>query len=114
MLKKLSVLVGLGVIFLTLAPVLVSPVQAEDPPPVTTVKDIVKILDKLQVYIADIFWIIAVVAVLYSAYLYALSGGSDKKIGAAKDQLIYAAIAIAIALMAYGLPTLIKNILLAK
>jgi magnesium-transporting ATPase (P-type) len=87
-----------------------------DPPggsgaPLKSFDDILKLLDKVQQWAAQIFWIIAIIAVFYSAYLYATSGGDKTAVTKARDQLKYAIIAMAIAILAYGLPELIKNIL---
>lgn len=79
--------------------------------PIKSITDIIKLLDKFQTYVARIFWIIAIISVFYSAFLYATSGGNEKNTGKARDQLFYAVIAMAIAIMAYGLPQLIKSIL---
>ncbi len=79
--------------------------------PLKSVDEIIKWLDKIQQYVARIFWIIAIIAVFYSAFLYATSGGDPKNTGKARESLLYVAIAMAVAIMAYGLPQLIKSIL---
>jgi magnesium-transporting ATPase (P-type) len=112
-------------IFLVVLPVLllsskIAQAQAPDADPdggsgapLKSVDDILKLLDKIQQWAAQIFWIIAIIAVFYSAYLYATSAGDKAAITKARDQLKYAILAMAIAILAYGLPELVKNILSA-
>lgn len=55
--------------------------------------------------------ILAVIFVLYAAFLYLTAAGDDSKIKQAGSILIYAAVAIAVALFAKGFPQLIGGIL---
>jgi hypothetical protein len=60
------------------------------------------------------FWGLIVVGVgmfLYGGYLYATSAGEADKVGQANKTLLYAAIAIVVALVAQGVPPLIANFL---
>jgi len=79
--------------------------------PIKTSDDIIYVIIKLFKIMAQIFWILAIAASFYAGYLYLLSGGNEEKTGKAKKMLLYAVIAIAIGLMAYGLPTLVYNFL---
>jgi len=55
--------------------------------------------------------ILAVIFVLYAAFLYLTAAGDDSKIKQAGNILIYAAVAIAVALFAKGFPLLIGGLL---
>jgi len=79
--------------------------------PIQTSDDIIDFFIKIFKIMAEIFWIGAVAASFYAGYLYLLSGGNEEKTGKAKKMLLYAVIAIAIGLMAYGLPALVNNFL---
>ena len=79
--------------------------------PIKEADDIINFFGGILKYIAIVFWILTVAAVFYSGYLYLLSGGNEEKTGKAKRMLLYAVIAIAIGLMAYGFPTLVKSFL---
>lgn len=84
---------------------------AEGEAPFKTYEDIISFLEGLTNILATIFWIIAVGAAVYSGYLFIFEGASEQKVGKAKKMLLYTVIAIIIGLMAYGLPSLIQNIL---
>jgi hypothetical protein len=79
--------------------------------PIKQMQDIMNLFGGILQYITIIFWILAIAASFYAGYLYLLSGGNEEKTGKAKKMLLYAVIAIAIGLMAYGLPQLIKSFL---
>lgn len=91
---------------------LVAPDIPKDPKaPIKTYGDIESWFDTAAGWVATIFWIAAVVAVFYSAYLFLFSGGDTEKTTKARQVLWYAVIAIAIGLMAYGFPAFIDSIL---
>ncbi|MGB9609009.1 MAG: hypothetical protein ACPL3E_01390 [Minisyncoccia bacterium] len=82
--------------------------------PLQTTDDIISLFKEILTYVAIIFWTFAVGASFYAGYLFLFSGGSEEKVGKAKKMILYTVIAIAIGLMAYGLPTLINNFLSRK
>lgn len=79
--------------------------------PIQNVSGIVAIFQTALKFVATVFWIISVIFVFYAGYLFATYGANPKRVEDAKNQLLYAAIAIAVGLMAYGLPLFVKNIL---
>ena len=62
-------------------------------------------------WLAVIFWIAAVGFIFYAAFLYLTAAGDTEKVKKASHSLLYGVIAIAVALMAYGLPLFIQNVL---
>ncbi len=59
------------------------------------------------------FWIIMAVAVIYvllAAYKYLTAGGDETKVKEANNALLYAVIAIVVALIAKGFPSLIASV----
>ncbi len=58
-----------------------------------------------------IFFIIATLFILFAAYNYLTAGGQPEKINTAHKQLLYAGIAIVVALLAVGTSAIIKNFL---
>ncbi len=65
-------------------------------------------------WVYTLFFVIAVLFILFAAFNYLTAGGQPEKVKSAQDQLLYAAIAIAIALMAIGVTAIIKNVLEGK
>ncbi len=55
--------------------------------------------------------ILAIVFVLIAAYRYLTAAGDPEKVSAASHTLIYAAIAVAVALLARGIPLIIGTLL---
>jgi hypothetical protein len=76
-----------------------------------TVDEVITVIDKIQQYVARIFWIIAMITAFYAAFLFATASGDPKRYEQAKNQIKYTIIAIVIGLMVYGLPTLIKDLI---
>jgi hypothetical protein len=56
-----------------------------------------------------IIFIVAVVMILYAAFIYITSKGDEKKVGAAKKQLIYAIVGMAVALLSYAIVSVVRS-----
>ncbi len=65
----------------------------------------------LVAWIFTILIILAVIFILWAAWLYLNSGGEEEKIRKANHQLLYAAIAIIVAILSRGVPFLINTVL---
>ena len=65
---------------------------------------IVNILVALLIAVAAIFIVVA-------AFGYLTAGGDDEKVKSAKQKLVYAVVAIVVALLAFALPKLVVNLL---
>ena len=77
--------------------------------PITSVNDAVGILVSVIDLAQVVFWITAAGFGLYGAYLYLFSQGSKESIGKAKNMMIYTVVAIILAIVAYGLPSIVIN-----
>ena len=77
----------------------------------TSVGGIVDVLRSVVRWIYIIFFIIAVMFVLFAAFSYLTAGGDPERVTTAKNQIIYAAIAIAVALLAVGFEQIIRTFL---
>ena len=62
-------------------------------------------------WIFAIFLVVAVIYILLAALQFVTSGGDPMAVTQARQKIIYAAVGIAIALLAKGIPFAIKNIL---
>lgn len=76
---------------------------------VTTISGWVGILLTVVRWIYTIIFIIAVLFILIAAFNFITSKGDTDKVKEAKNQLLYAAIGIAVALLSYAIVTLVKN-----
>jgi len=87
---------------------------AQEPAPtdvVTSGDDLQGILETVRDWFFTIFVILAVIFLIWAAFLYLTAAGNDEKVKRAKNALIYAIVAIVIAILAGSLPSLIANIL---
>ena len=75
----------------------------------TTISGWVSILVTVVQWIYTIIFIIAVLFILLAAFNFITSKGDPAKTTTAKKQLLYAVIGIAVALLSYGVVTLVQN-----
>lgn len=104
--------ISLGVFGVLILAVLLFPEPAAAQP--KSVDEVVGVLERLLVNISRIFWVAAVGFILYAGFLFLTSADNSERLEKAKKQLLYTVIAIAIALMATVIPTLVENILGGK
>ncbi|MFH1347052.1 MAG: pilin [Spirochaetota bacterium] len=78
---------------------------------ITTVSSLVDIIRGVVKWIYTIFFIIAVLFIIFAAFTYLTAGGDPEKTTKAKNQLIYATVAIAVALLALGFQSIVANFL---
>ncbi|MFB6212567.1 MAG: hypothetical protein ABEI53_01970 [Candidatus Magasanikbacteria bacterium] len=84
----------------------------EDPPPdVSSIEDIVNILEFILEKAYQIFFIAAAGSILYSAYMFLFATESDEQITKARRGLYYTVSAIVVALLAYVLDNLVADII---
>ena len=77
--------------------------------PVGTIEDILRVLELLITWVFTLLLVLAVLAILYAAFLYLASGGEPENIKEASRYLLYAFIAIVVALVARGVVVLAKQ-----
>jgi len=73
--------------------------------------EITRLLVRWQTWLTRVFWIVAVVFIVLAAFKFLTSGGDEKKIGAAKTALIYAFVAIGVAILSTAAEPLVIDIL---
>src|SRR3989344_1171927 len=62
-------------------------------------------------WVFTIFLIVAVISVIYTAFMYLTAAGDTTKVSKARISLVLSIVAIVIAFLAGSMPTLIQNIL---
>ena len=96
-----SLIFGTALVYAA-APAAPSPVQSTQ-----------QLEDVLCTFIIYFFWIIitlSIIMVLYAAFIYATAGDNTEKTTGARRTLTYAAIGIAIALLAIGFPKIVGSV----
>ena len=77
----------------------------------STVGGVVDIIRQVVRWVYIIFFIIAVLLIIFAAFSYLWAGGDPEKVNEAKNKLIYAAVAIAVAFLAVGFEVIVRNFL---
>lgn len=80
--------------------------QAQTPQTVDQVFELVK---RVLGYVQYAFWIVAIGAMFYAAYLYMFSKGDQKKTDEAKAMFKYAIIGMIVALVSYAIPKILQS-----
>jgi hypothetical protein len=109
--KNLAILLLIG---LLLVPTILLAALAEVPTgtsSVTSLQGIVDLMDTVAKWIYAIVFALAIVFILVAAFQFLTAAGSPEKVASARGMLIYALIAVAVAVIAWGLPTLVKSLL---
>ncbi len=75
----------------------------------TSISGWVDVLITIVRWIYTIIFIVAVLFILLAAFNFITSKGDAVKTGTAKKQLLYAVVGIAVALLAYGVVTLVRT-----
>ena len=112
--KKFGLFVLLSVLVFPFLAVAQLPEQAPEPTttgPISTGQGAIDLINTFLFWLATIFWIAAAGFIFYAAFLYLTAAGDAEKVKTASHALLYGVIAIAVGLMAYGLPVLVKNVL---
>jgi hypothetical protein len=78
--------------------------------PITTAQDVINNINKIASWFFTAFLALAVIFLIWSAFLYLTAAGNSEKVKSAKNALIYAIIAIIVALIAGGIPSIIGNV----
>ena len=79
--------------------------------PVSTLSGATSSLATIVNWVIVIFWVLTVLFLIWAAVLYLTGAGNEEKIKEAKNRVIYAIIAAAIALLSTGLQTIVKSAL---
>ena len=78
----------------------------------TSGDDVVGLIGDIGNWIFVIFMAISVISILLGAFQFITAGGDPAKLSEARQKLIFAAIGIAISLLAAGFDDILRNILL--
>ena len=80
-------------------------------PPVTDLATFINIICGIAGWLFIFLVVMAIIFVVLAAFNYLTSGGDPEKVKTASNQLIYAAVAIAVGLFAKALPLIVGSLL---
>ncbi len=78
---------------------------------ITGYSDVTGIIGTVGNWMFGIILALAVIFILYAAFLYLTSGGDEEKVGTAKKYLVYAIIAVAVAVLSKGIVMVVQSFL---
>ncbi|MBI1975021.1 MAG: hypothetical protein HYS57_01520 [Parcubacteria group bacterium] len=108
-----KVTLGLALVTLNLLPLAGAlAIETIPPPPVTDVEGFINILRFGANLLFTVLMVLAVIFILIAAFHYLLAFGSPERVKAASNMLIYAIVAIAVALLSQGVRLIVQNILM--
>ena len=90
----------------------VNPAPISAPNNINSINQITGSAGIICVIINWIFWlliVLTIIFVLYAAFLYLTAAGDPEKVKAASHTLLYAAVAVIVALIAKGLPLIVSG-----
>jgi TRAP-type C4-dicarboxylate transport system permease small subunit len=79
--------------------------------PITDIDNLLDKVDAIVTYVYYVLFIVAIFFIIWAAFSYLGSKGDAAKVKKASEQLIYAIVAIAVGLLAYGVTQIIENFL---
>ena len=80
-------------------------------PPVRTPGQALGIICTIAGWLFAFLIVLAILFIIWAAFSYLTSGGNQEKVAAANKALIFAAVAIAVGLLARGVPLVVSGIL---
>lgn len=87
--------------------------QFKEPPTttITSLANVQSLLNTILSWIYIIFFIVAAIFIILAAFGYLSAQGDEEKVRKAKQQLIYAIVAIVIALIAVGVDNIVAGLI---
>ena len=85
--------------------------QFAEAAPVRSIQDILRIMDVFIGRFQALLFTLAVILILYAAFLYITSAGDPTKVKTAQTVLIYAAVGIGVVLLAYAVRPIVEQLL---
>ena len=99
-------------IILALAlPLLVNAEERQPTTNITTPEKVISLINKAGGWFYSALIALAVIFIIYAAFKFLTAGGDEKNIETAKQQLIYAIVALAVAMLATGIVKVLKQFL---
>lgn len=86
------------------------PIPGEEGP-IANPEEAIGFLDTILGWVARIFWIAAAFFIFVAAFKYLTAAGDPTKVKAASTMLLYAVVAIAVAILSWGIPAFVNNFL---
>ncbi len=107
-------IVLLSTFYFLLSTSLASAQVVEIPNPLGSTSDIPTLIDKIATWLLGIGSTIAVIVILWAAFLFMTAGGNKERVTKARQTLWYAIIGLTVLLLAKGVTSIVENFLSGK
>jgi hypothetical protein len=78
---------------------------------ITSANELLNVVKSIIGWVYAIFFVLAVLFILMAAFTYLGAAGDETKLAKAKNQIIYAAVAVVVALLAVGFSQIVGSII---
>ena len=105
---------GLGMVLVMSFMAFSASAQIAPPPPDTNIENIGDVYDLINTVFNMLFWLLIVLAsvfIIWAAFNYLTAGGDPEKVKAANQKVIYAAVAVVVAVLARAIPSIVCSFL---
>lgn len=109
--KNITKKIIVGAMLVLPIAVLAAPAAGQKQVNISSITEIMGIITSVINWFAAIVGTLAVFFIIMAGWKYLTAGGEQEELNKAKSQLIYAAVGIAITLLAYSVPVVIQNFL---
>ena len=92
-------------------PVFAQDAQLEGSINISSIDDVLKIINNVAVWMYRIILALAVIFILIAAFTFLTAEGKTENVKKARQQIFYAVIALIVAILAFSASTIINNIL---
>lgn len=92
-----------GAIIVTTMPIFVFAIDSPE--------DVIEVIEKLSGWMYSVLIGLAVVFIILAAYQFLMAGGDSEKVTKAKNSILYAVLAVVVALLATGIVKIVQELL---
>lgn len=83
----------------------------EPPTGVSNICELLGLVNKIANWLLVVLVVLAVIFVIVAAFNYLTAGGDSEKVGEANKKIVYAAVAVAVGLLAKAVPYVVSSVL---
>lgn len=109
--KKVIAIIILFILFPVFSPSILAASGDPSESPVRSINDVLQILNNIVGWVYRIFFVVAALFIIFAAYSYLTAQGNPETIQKVNKQILYAVIAIIVALLSLSFDVIIANFL---
>lgn len=75
-------------------------------------EDVIEVIEKLSGWMYSVLIALAVIFIILAAYQFLMAGGDSEKVTKAKNSILYAVLAVTVAVLATGIVKIVEDLLM--